>query len=198
MPKHMKKLLCTLLCAALLLSAGCTAQSSAQAPVKEKTPANTYAPEHYEPETEDAPVYLDENSEEYRTLYAENPIEEAMDERFANAMSLEDFETLSIDYCNAWKDEYHALMEQLTALYPDDADELTGLRDYMDEAAQTAYEEAYRQHLYVDENGEEQIGAAAVQSGKFAAAEIYKQATVLSILNDYREDTPYVFSYTGN
>jgi len=64
----LKKLLCTLLCAALLLSAGCAAKESP--PAQEKAPAETYvpqAPQSEEPEAGE-PVYLDENSEEYRTL----------------------------------------------------------------------------------------------------------------------------------
>lgn len=193
----LKKLICTLLCAALLVSAGCAAKEvvPAQTPPAQEDPAETYVPQA--PEA-DNPVYLDENSTEYRTLYTENPIEEGFSDRFANAISAEDFEALSIDYRDAWEDEYHALMEQLIALYPDDAEELKGLRDYIDEAAQTAYTDAYSQHIYLDEDGQEQVGIAAVQSGHFAAAEVYRNATVLSILNDYREDTPYSFSYTVN
>ena len=194
----LKKLLCTLLCAALLLSAGCAAKEAP--PAQEKAPTETYipqAPQSEEPEAGE-PVYLDENSEEYRTLYTENPIEQGFDERFSSAVSTEDFEALSIDYRAAWEDEYHALMEQLIALYPDDAEELKGLRDYTDDAAQTAYTENYSQHIYLDEDGQEQVGVAAVQSGHFAAAEIYREATVLSILNDYREDAAYSFRYTIN
>ena len=86
----------------------------------------------------------------------------------------------------------------IIALYPDDAEELKGLRDYTDDAAQTAYTENYSQHIYLDEDGQEQVGIAAVQSGHFAAAEIYREATVLSILNDYREDAAYSFRYTIN
>ena len=195
MTKRMKKTLSALLCAALLLSAGCASKEvPTQTPPAAEPEAEVYAPEA---PAEDEFVYLDENTEAYRMLYTDNPIEEALDERFSSAVSIEDFEALSIDYRTAWEDEYHALMNQLIALYPDDAEELKGLRDYTDEAAQNAYSQAYSQHQYVDEDGREQVGAAAVQSGHFAAAEVYKQATVLSILNDYREDAPYAFQYTA-
>lgn len=197
MLKKMKNLLCALLCAALLLSAGCAAQTP---PVPE-TDAPAQSGEEYVPEAppaEEEFVYRDENSEDYRALYSGNPIEAAMDARFTSAMSVEDFEALSSDYCVAWKGEYHALMEQLMTLYPDDAEELKGLRDYTNEAAQTAYDEEYALHLYTDEDGQEQVGVAAVQNANFAMAEVYKTATVLSILNDYREEAPYVFHYTAN
>ena len=200
----LKKLLISLLCAALLLSSACTAaQPAADTPSQGESTQDVPAQDLYVPsapeaseETLDEPAYLSQNSAEYRALYTDNPIEAAFEERFANAMSAEDFEALSIDYRNAWEEEYHALMDTLISLYADDAEELKGLRDYTDDAAQTAYTEAYSQHIYVDEEGREQVGMAGVQSGHFAAAELYREATVLSILNDYRETETYAFHYT--
>ena len=199
----MKKILCTLLCVMLLLTTACSADKPAQTPAATDSPAATE--EHYVPEApkadeapaEDEPVYHSENSEAYRELYSENPIEEALDARFSAAVTIEEFEALAADYREAWKTEYHALMADLMALYPDDADELSGLITYTDEAAQAAFDEGYAQHIYIAEDGTEQPAAAAQQTGDFAMAEVYKNATVLSILNDYREDAAYTFHYTA-
>ena len=200
----MKKIFCTLLCLMLLLTTACSADKPAQTPAATDSPAATE--EHYFPEAPkadaevpagDEPVYHSESSEAYRELYSENPIEEALDARFSAAVTAEEFEALAADYREAWKSEYHALMADLMELYPDDADELSGLITYTDEAAQAAFDEGYAQHIYIAEDGTEQPAAAAQQTGDFAMAEVYKNATVLSILNDYREDAAYTFHYTA-
>ena len=198
----LKKFLCTLMCLTLMLSTACAAKAPAQPPAATDAPANhdeIYVPEapvSDEP-AEEEPVYLSESSEAYRELYSENPIEAALDERFSTAVTVEDFEALAADYRAAWQSEYHALMAKLMELYPDDADELSGLVSYTDEEAQAAFDAAYAQHIYIAEDGTEQPAAAAQQNGDFAMAEVYKDATVLSILNDYREEENYTFHYTA-
>ena len=198
----LKKTLCALLCAALMLTIAACSSAPAQEP--EATPST--APEatvQVEPTplpgedegVETDPTYYTEDSAEYRDLYANNVIEESLDEEFSNALTTEDFDALAKKYLAAWQDEYHALREDLIAADPDDAEDLKGLRDYTDEEAQTAYDATYTQHFYIDEEGNEQPAAAAEQSANFDKAEVYKNATILSILNDYRGDTPYEFHY---
>ena len=89
------------------------------------------------------------------------------------------------------------LMADLIAAHPEDAEELQGLLEYTDEAAQQAWENTYAMNFYTDENGDEQPAPAAEQNANFDKAEVYKDATILSILNDYRGDAPYEFHYNA-
>lgn len=200
----LKKTLCALLCAVLMLTMAACSSAAKEPEVSPSTLPEATAdaeptplPEDDAPALDDEPTYYTEDSTEYRDLYTNNAIEEALDEDFSNAMSTEDFDVLAKKYVTAWQDEYHVLMDELIVAYPDDAEDLQGLRDYTDEEAQAAYEATYTQHFYIDEDGNEQPAAAAEQNANFDKAEVYKKATLLSILNDYRGDTPYVFHYTA-
>lgn len=198
----LKKTLCALLCALLMLSA--TACSPAPAADPSPSPedaaqaesVSTPLPEEY-PDA-DEPRFYTQDDPEYRELYSNNAIEEALDEDFTNAVTTEDFDALAKKYVAAWQDEYHALMNELIAAHPEDAEELQGLLEYTDESAQQVWEDTYAMNFYTDENGDEQPAPAAEQNANFDKAEVYKDATILSILNDYRGDSPYAFHYKAD
>ena len=198
----LKKTLCALLCALLMLSAAaCSSSAPAADPTQapedtaQAEPASTPLPE--DEQGADEPHYYTQDDPEYRELYSNNAIEAALDEEFTNAVTTEDFDALAKKYVAAWQDEYHALMADLIAAHPEDAEELQGLLEYTDEAAQQAWENTYAMNFYIDENGDEQPAPAAEQNANFDKAEVYKDATILSILNDYRGDAPYEFHYNA-
>ena len=194
----LKKTLCALLCALLMLSAtACTAAPTAPS----ETPADT-APDEATPLPDESAAdegeFYTKDDPEYRELYSNNAIDSALDDDFTNAVTLEDFNALAAKYVAAWEAEYHALMADLIAAHPEDADELQGLLEYTDEAAQQAWDATYTMNFYIDDNGDEQPAAGAEQNANFDQAEVYKDAVILSILNDYRGDTPYAFHYNAD
>ena len=193
----LKKTLCALLCALLMLSAtACTAAPTAPS----ETPADA-APAEATPLPDESAAdegeFYTKDDPEYRELYSNNAIDYALDDDFTNAVTLEDFNALAAKYVAAWETEYHALMADLIAAHPEDADELQGLLEYTDEAAQQAWDATYTMNFYIDDNGDEQPAAGAEQNANFDKAEVYKDAVILSILNDYRGDTPYAFHYNA-
>ena len=193
----LKKTLCALLCALLMLTAA--ACSAAPAAEPSATPADT-APAEATPlpdESADEDLFYTKDDPEYRELYSDNAIDDALDDDFTNAVTLEDFDALAAKYVAAWEAEYHALMAELIAAHPEDADELQGLLEYTDEAAQQAWDATYTMNFYIDDNGDEQPAAGAEQNANFDKAEVYKDAVILSILNDYRGDAPYAFHYSA-
>lgn len=202
----LKRILCALLCALLMLSAAACSSSPGSQPTA--TPADTAQaaptpadgpsidePAADAPSGEDSPAFYTQDDQEYRELYSNNAIEAALDARFTDAVTTEDFNALAETYVTAWQDEYHTLMNDLIAAHPEDADELRSLLEYTDTAAQQAYDDTYAQNFFIDENGDEQPAPAAEQNANFDKAEVYKSATILSILNDYRGQTPYEFHY---
>lgn len=204
----MKKILCALLCLLMLAATGCsttrtstepsTSPEATQLPEESAQPeASDAAEETWDGSVEGETDFYTEDDAEYRDLYSNNPIEEALDDDFTNAVTVEDFDALAQKYVDAWKSEYYALMDELIAASPDAAEELEGLRTYTDTQAQEAYDAAYAANTYTDENGEQQAAAGAAQNANFDMAEIYKNATILSILNDYRGEQDYVFHYTA-
>lgn len=196
----MKKIICIMLCA-LMLTACAAPPAATDIPSPSADPAASADPGVTQPDDPadgtDEPTFYTTSDPEYRNLYAKNAIEEALDDDFNNAASDEDFNKLATKYLDAWKSEYHALMAQLIESFPDDADDLEGLRDYTDEQAQLTYDDTIAAYTHTDENGTQTQSIDAVQTASFNTAEIYKDATVLSILNDYRGDTPYVFHYSA-
>lgn len=202
----MKKIICIMLCALMLTACSAppaqTSDPNATAdPAASADPTASGDPGVAQPDdpsgTGDDPTFYTTADPEYRNLYANNAIEEALDDDFNNAISDEDFNKLATKYLEAWKSEYHALMAQLIESFPDDADDLEGLRDYTDEQAQTTYDDTFAAYTHTDEDGTKTQSIDAVQTASFNTAELYKDATVLSILNDYRGDTPYVFHYSA-
>lgn len=201
----MKKILCAALCAAMLMMSACAPARTPAEPSAAPDGAPTDAAQPTDAPQEsgdpaDAPnedTFFTKDDAEYRDLYANNAIEEAFDQDFTNAVSVEDFDSLAARYVEAWKSEYHALMDGLVAAHPEDAEELKGLIEYTDGEAQAAYDATYAANQYTDESGAQQPSAGAVQNANFDMAEVYKNATILSILNDYRGETPYVFHYSA-
>ena len=121
----LKKTLCALLCALLMLSAAACSPAPAADPspspedTAQAEPVSTPLPEE-DPDAGE-PRFYTQDDPEYRELYSNNAIEEALDEDFTNAVTTEDFDALAKKYVAAWQDEYHALMNELIAAHPEDA-----------------------------------------------------------------------------
>lgn len=201
----MKKMLCAALCAALLVMTACSSAPVEPSAAPDLAPTASTAPVG-EPDQSESPAGTDAPGEQtfyttddaaYRDLYSTNPIEEAFNQDFIDAVSLEDFDALATRYVSAWKSEYHALMDALMAAHPDDAEELQGLIQYTDDQAQSVYDATYAANQYTDEDGALKPAAGAEQNANFDMAEVYKSATILSILNDYRGEEPYAFHYSA-